>query len=54
MGDFNNWNPEKHSMPDGQWKEDPQNYQICPNCFETYNSDFSYLEDHEGHEEQER
>ena len=75
MGDFNNWNPKKHSMQkdengvwnktvilppgnyeykfivDRQWKEDPQNDQVCQNCFGTYNSVFSNLEDHEGREE---
>ncbi len=25
-------------MVDGQWKEDPQNDQLNPNCFGTYNS----------------
>ncbi len=25
-------------MVDGQWKEDPQNEQLCPNCFGTYNN----------------
>ncbi len=62
MGDFNNWNPKKHSMQsdgegawnktvvlspgkyeykfliDGEWREDPQNDQTCPNSFGTHNS----------------
>ncbi len=25
-------------LVDGQWKEDPQNDQTCPNCFGTQNS----------------
>ena len=25
-------------LVDGQWKEDPQNGQTCPNCFGTYNN----------------
>jgi len=25
-------------MVDGQWKEDPQNEQLSPNCFGTYNN----------------
>lgn len=25
-------------LVDGQWKEDPQNDQICLNCFGTYNN----------------
>ena len=25
-------------MVDGQWKEDPQNGQLSPNCFGTYNN----------------
>lgn len=25
-------------LVDGQWKEDPQNDQMCPNCFGTYNN----------------
>jgi len=62
MGDFNNWNPKRHSMQsdgegvwsktvvlspgkyeykfmiDGEWREDPQNDQTCPNIFGTHNS----------------
>jgi 5'-AMP-activated protein kinase regulatory beta subunit len=25
-------------LVDGQWREDPQNDHLCPNCFGTYNS----------------
>ena len=25
-------------LVDGQWREDPMNDQLCPNCFGTYNS----------------
>lgn len=62
MGDFNDWNPEKHPMQsvgngvwnktvmlpvgtyeykfliDGDWKLDPQNNHICPNCFGSQNN----------------
>jgi len=31
-------------LVDGQWKEDPQNGQTCPNCFGTYNNVFSLTE----------
>ena len=31
-------------LVDGQWKEDPQNGQTCPNRFGTYNNIFSLTE----------
>jgi 1,4-alpha-glucan branching enzyme len=31
-------------LVDGQWKEDPQNNQTCPNCFGTYNNVFNLTE----------
>jgi 1,4-alpha-glucan branching enzyme len=31
-------------LVDGQWKEDPQNDQTCPNCFGTYNNVFNLTE----------
>ena len=31
-------------LVDGQWKEDPQNDQTCPNCFGTYNNVFILTE----------
>jgi len=33
--------PGKHEykfLVDGQWREDPRNDHLCPNCFGTYNS----------------
>lgn len=41
------WNMSLNLLPgkyeykflvDGQWKTDPKNEQMCPNCFGTYNS----------------
>ncbi len=31
-------NYEYKFLVDGQWREDPQNGHLCPNCFGTYNS----------------
>jgi 1,4-alpha-glucan branching enzyme len=31
-------NYEYKFLVDGQWREDPRNDHICPNCFGTYNS----------------
>jgi 1,4-alpha-glucan branching enzyme len=31
-------NYEYKFLVDGQWREDPSNNQLCPNCFGTYNS----------------
>lgn len=62
MGDFNQWDPEKHPMRkeksgkwkkivmippgryeyrfqvDGQWVQDPQNRELCKNCFGSFNN----------------
>ena len=37
-------NYEYKFFVDGQWKEDPQNDQTCPNCFGTYNNVFNLTE----------
>ena len=31
-------NHEYKFLVDGQWREDPSNERLCPNCFGTYNS----------------
>ena len=31
-------NYEYKFLVDGQWREDPRNDHLCPNCFGTYNS----------------
>jgi 5'-AMP-activated protein kinase regulatory beta subunit len=31
-------NYEYKFLVDGQWREDPRNNYLCPNCFGTYNS----------------
>jgi 5'-AMP-activated protein kinase regulatory beta subunit len=37
-------------MVDGQWKEDPQNEQLSPNCFGTYNNIINVTEKDKGSE----
>ena len=37
-------NYEYKFLVDGQWKEDPQNDQLHPNCFGTYNNIINVIE----------
>jgi hypothetical protein len=37
-------NYEYKFLVDGQWKEDPQNDQLHPNCFGTYNNIINVVE----------